>query len=202
MRRTGAMSDATRHARTAALHAARTTRDERRSRRRASSRHAPAPTGAAVPPVRTIVLDRAPVPVLPPREREAVRAATSTRPRAAAPRGREHRLRRQKAGQVGLAVDPPGRGAGADRSLGLRQDDAAAHAQPAHRADAERVARGQRPARRRGHPRDGRHDAALARGDGLPAAQPLPDVDLRQRRLRPARTVAQAPAHDASSSRR
>ena len=39
-----------------------------------------------------------------------------------------------------------------------------------------------------------RHEPALARGDGLPAAQPLPDVDLRQRRLRAARTVAQAPA--------
>ena len=38
-----------------------------------------------------------------------------------------------------------------------------------------------------------RHEPALARGDGLPAAQPVPDVDLRQRRLRAARTVAQAP---------
>ena len=77
---------------------------------------------------------------------------------------------------------------------GLRQDDAAAHAQPPHRADAERGARGADPARRRGHPRARRHDAARARRDGLPAAQPVPDVDLRQRRLRAARTVAQAPA--------
>ena len=53
---------------------------------------------------------------------------------------------------------------------------------------------GQGPARRRGHPRAARHEAALPRGDGLPAAQPVPDVDLRQRRLRAARTVAQAPA--------
>ena len=60
------------------------------------------------------------------------------RARAPAPRGREHRLRRQAGRQVGLAVDPPGRGARADRALGLRQDDAAAHAQPPHRADPER----------------------------------------------------------------
>jgi phosphate transport system ATP-binding protein len=41
----------------------------------------PAAAGAsAVPPVRTIVVDRAPLPVLPPREREAVRAAHSSGP--------------------------------------------------------------------------------------------------------------------------
>jgi phosphate transport system ATP-binding protein len=38
----------------------------------------PAPAPGAVPPVRTIVLDRPPVPVAPPHEREAVRAVTST----------------------------------------------------------------------------------------------------------------------------
>ena len=57
------------------------------------------------------------------------------RARAAEPARREHRLRRQGGRQVGLAVDPPGRGARADRALRLRQDDAAAHAQPPHRAD-------------------------------------------------------------------
>jgi phosphate transport system ATP-binding protein len=43
---------------------------------------APTPAAAepAVPPVRTIVLDRAPLPVLPPQEREAVRAAHSSGP--------------------------------------------------------------------------------------------------------------------------
>ena len=101
--------------------------------------------GREVPPVRTIVLDRPPVPVAPP-----CASATPLRepaPSAAGPERlrlerREHRLRRQAGGQVGLAVDPPGRGAGADRALGLRQDDAAAHAQPPHRADAERRALG------------------------------------------------------------
>ncbi|MGO9322528.1 MAG: phosphate ABC transporter ATP-binding protein [Solirubrobacteraceae bacterium] len=38
----------------------------------------PSPAPAAVPPVRTIVLDRAPTPVRPVREREAVRPASST----------------------------------------------------------------------------------------------------------------------------
>jgi phosphate transport system ATP-binding protein len=38
----------------------------------------PADPGAAVPPVRTIVLDRAPTPVRPVREREAVRESTSS----------------------------------------------------------------------------------------------------------------------------
>ena len=39
-----------------------------------------ASAAAAVPPVRTIVVDRSPEPVLPPRQREAVRAASSTGP--------------------------------------------------------------------------------------------------------------------------
>jgi phosphate transport system ATP-binding protein len=38
-------------------------------------------------------------------------------------------------GQGRVAVDPPGRGARADRAVGLRQDDAAADAQPPDRAD-------------------------------------------------------------------
>ena len=58
-------------------------------------------------------------------------------------------LRRQRGRQAGLAVDPPRRGARADRAVGLRQDDAAAHAEPPHRADARRVARRHDPARRR-----------------------------------------------------
>jgi phosphate transport system ATP-binding protein len=39
---------------------------------------APAPAAPSVPPVRTIVLDRPPVPVVAPQERKAVRAASST----------------------------------------------------------------------------------------------------------------------------
>ena len=157
-----------------------------------------APTAAEeVPPVRTIVLDRPPAPVAPPlRERNPLREPlrSTAGPERLRLEGREHQLRRQTGRQVGVAVDPPGRGARADRAVGLRQDDAAAHAQPPDRADPERRARRAGAARRRGHPRAGRHDAARAGGDGLPAAQPVSDVDLRQRRLRPARAVAQAPA--------
>ena len=51
-------------------------------------------------------------------------------------------LRRQARRQVGLAPDPPGRGAGADRTVRMRQDDAAALAQPADRADPRRVLSG------------------------------------------------------------
>jgi phosphate transport system ATP-binding protein len=39
-----------------------------------------APASAPVPPVRTIVVDRAPVPVLPPQQREALRAASASGP--------------------------------------------------------------------------------------------------------------------------
>ncbi|MFI4991137.1 MAG: phosphate ABC transporter ATP-binding protein [Solirubrobacterales bacterium] len=41
---------------------------------------APTPADAAIPPVRTIVVDRAPLPIAPPQEREAVRAAHSSGP--------------------------------------------------------------------------------------------------------------------------
>jgi phosphate transport system ATP-binding protein len=46
----------------------------------ARERMSAAADSPAVPPVRTIVLDRAPVPVLPPQEREALRTSSSTRP--------------------------------------------------------------------------------------------------------------------------
>jgi phosphate transport system ATP-binding protein len=47
-------------------------------RERALANEVPVDPGAPVPPVRTIVLDREPTPVRPVREREAVRASTST----------------------------------------------------------------------------------------------------------------------------
>ena len=50
--------------------------DEIRALRRSRSPRArAAPSIGAVPPVRTIVVDRAPEPVLPPAQRDAVRAA-------------------------------------------------------------------------------------------------------------------------------
>ena len=166
-------------------------------------RPASTPAAPAVPPVRTIVLDRAPAARRARRdEREAVRpAAAGSGPERLQLEDVSIAYGGQTGRQVGVAVDPPGRGAGPDRALRVRQDDAAAHAQPPHRADPQRRPRRQHPARRRGHPRPARHQPALARGDGLPAAQPVPDVDLRQRRLRAARTVTQAAAAARSSSR-
>ena len=75
------------------------------------------------------------------------------------------------------------------RPVGLRQEHVPAHPQPDARADAARPRRGLGPARRRGHLRPvGRSGRAPARRrHGLPATQPVPDdVDLRQRRRRPA----------------
>ena len=154
-----------------------------------------APTGPgspAVPPVRTIVLDRAPLPATPPDERRAVRPA-------AAGSGPE-RLRLEDVsiaygskpavksvslsihqGEVLALIGPSGCG----KTTLLRTLNRLTELTPS----AARA--GHHQARRRGHPRAARHEPALARGDGLPAAQPVPDVDLRQRRLRAARTVAQ-----------
>ena len=73
------------------------------------------------------------------------RAAPARAPRRRSPIERMQvedavdRLRRQAGRQRRLAADPPGRGARADRPVRLRQDDAAALAQPAHRADARRA---------------------------------------------------------------
>ena len=79
-------------------------------------------------------------------------------------------------------------GDGADRLLGLRQDDLPALAQPHARADPRRPGRGRGHPRRPGHLRAGRRPG---RGpppgrDGLPGAEPVPDdVGLRERRRRP-----------------
>ena len=100
------------------------------------------------------------------------------------------RLLRQGAGaskDVSLR-DPPQRDHGADRPVGLRQVDRAALPQPDERPRAERARRGQDPLPRRRPLRLGRRPDRGAAPDrhGLPAAEPVPEVDLRQRRLRPA----------------
>ena len=56
-------------------------------------------------------------------------------------------------------------------------------------------------ARPLGHRRDRGDDAAAPGLDGLPAAEPVPDVDLRQRRLRAARAGTQAPEPQGARSR-
>ncbi len=129
-------------------------------------------------------------------------AARRRRARAHDARHAERLLRRQRGRQGRLAVDPPGRGARADRPVGLRQDDAAAHAQPAHRADAERPPRGRIRSTATDVDAHRGDRAAPPRLDGLPAAEPVPDVDLRQRRLRAARAgLASAPSKPALEPR-
>ena len=79
-------------------------------------------------------------------------------------------------------------GDGTDRSVGLRQVDLPAAHQPHERPDPRHPAAGRDPARRRGHLRSegGRRRPPAPRRDGLPALEPVPEVDLRERRLRTA----------------
>ena len=101
--------------------------------------------------------------------------------------------------QRGLAAGPPGRGAGADRPLRLRQDDAAALAQPAHRADPHGVAARAASRSTASTSRRSSRPAAAPGDDGLPAAEPVPDERVRQHRLRPARAGLAAGAQERRS---
>ena len=78
---------------------------------------------------------------------------------------------------------------GAHRPVGLRQVDVPALDQSHERAAARRSPRGRDPSRRRRRlqPRHGSRHAAPARRDGVPALESVPEVDLRQRRVRAAR---------------
>ncbi len=103
------------------------------------------------PPVRRIAVEGAPTVAQPPpggnghlapgapapRLKRLPRAETIPA-RADADRGAEHRLRAEARRQPGLPDRAPGRGAGVDRALGLRQDDAAALPQPPRRPDPDR----------------------------------------------------------------
>ena len=103
----------------------------------------------------------------------------------------------------GLAAGPPGRGAVADRPLGLRQDDPAALAQPAHRADPHGDADAAASLLDGDRHHGDRADLAAAPGDdGLPAAEPVPDERLRQHRLRPARAGLAAAAQEGARAAR
>ncbi len=155
------------------------------------------PWTPAVPPVRTIVLDRPPVPVAPPvRERDPLREPV---PRQPGPSG---------CACDDVSIDYGGKPAVKSVSLSIHQGEVLALIGPSGCGKTtllrtlNRLTELTPSAARAGsvlldgediHELRG-HELAHARGDGLPAAQPLPDVDLRQRRLRPARAVAQAPA--------
>ena len=83
---------------------------------------------------------------------------------------------------------------------GLGQDDAAALAQPPHRDYRRGGPRGADHAGRRRDPRDRGQRAAQARDDGVPAAQPVPDEHLRERRLRAARGPRPTPPRAARAA--
>ena len=96
---------------------------------------------------------------------------------------------------------PPRVDHGAHRAVGMRQVDVPALDQPAERADPGRAHTGEilldgEDIYAPGH---GRRRAAAARRDGVPALEPVPEVDLRQRRLRAAHQ-RQSPSR-ASSTR-
>ena len=92
----------------------------------------------------------------------------------------------------------------ADRPLGLRQDDLPAQPQPHERLGRRLPDRGPdplprpRPLRRQRRPGRG----AAADRDGLPETEPVPEVDLRQRRLGAAQPRPQARASTSGSRRR
>ena len=90
------------------------------------------------------------------------------------------------------------------RPVGLRQVDAAARAQPHVRALSGPARDRRGAARRREHPRrrSGPQPAARAHRHGVPEADAVPDVDLRQHRLRhPALRAAAEVASWTSASR-
>ena len=104
-------------------------------------------------------------------------------------------VRRQAGAQGRLDVGPQAPDHRLHRPLGLRQVDPAALPQPHERPRRRR--RASRAIIRIGgsrhlRPRARRHRAAQAGGHGLPEVQPVPEVDLRERRLRPAHPRASA----------
>ena len=115
--------------------------------------------------------------------------------------GQGHRARpqfllwREPCAQGCLPVPVRGPGDGVHRSVGLRQVDAAARAEPHVRPLSGPARRGRGPARRREHPlaRPRPQSSALARRHGVPEADAVSDDDLRQHRLRhpPLRKAAQ-----------
>ena len=97
-------------------------------------------------------------------------------------------LRRETRHQEGGHRHRQEPGAGDDRPVGLRQVDLPALPEPHERHDSERARRRLHPARRQGHPRQeaGRGAAARARRHGVPEAESVSEVHLRERGLRAA----------------
>ena len=106
------------------------------------------------------------------RAAEAAPARRRTVGRADADRGARASPTARSSRSTQVSLDgPPGRGAGPDRPLGLRQDDPAALAQPARRPDPDRDPQRPHPARRRGRRPLRRHPACAA-GSGCSSSSP------------------------------
>ncbi len=89
------------------------------------------------------------------------------------------------AGPVGhLDPDPDEPRDRIHRTLGMRQVDIPAHAQPDVRHGEEHACHGAGAARWRGHLPPRRHRTASPCRHGVPALEPVPEVDLRQRGVR------------------
>ena len=97
-------------------------------------------------------------------------------------------LRRETRHQEGRHRHRQEPGAGDDRPVGLRQVHFPALPESHERHDRGRARRRLDPARRQGHPRQeaGRRAAARARRHGVPEAESVSEVHLRERRLRSA----------------
>ena len=103
------------------------------------------------------------------------------------PRRRRH-LRRQAGRAQHHARHRPQPHHGPDRALGLREEHADPLLQPDERPDPEREGRRLDPLPRPGPLRRGRRSGRGPQADrhGVPEAEPVPEVDLRQHRLRAA----------------
>ena len=101
---------------------------------------------------------------------------------------RERVLRRQARAQERERRHRAPPGAGDDRPVGLRQVDLPALPESHERHDPGRAGHRHDHSSTAGHPRPaaGRGAAARARRHGVPEAEPVSQVDLRQRRLRSA----------------
>ena len=97
-------------------------------------------------------------------------------------------VRHQAGAPLDHDADSPRQGDGAGRPEWLREVDPPPQRQPAQRPRAERPHQRRDAAQWRPDLRqaDGRHRAAKADGDGVPAPQSIPDEHLRERRLCPA----------------
>ena len=129
-------------------------------------------------------------------------------PEAGRPRP-DRLLRREEGGRPGGARHRRPARHGAHRPVGLRQVDLPAVAEPDERAHPRLPGRGRGQAGRRSDLRPGHRPGGgpAAHRDGVPALEPVPEVDQRERRLRPAHrrhqaTTATSPAGSSGRSRR